>query len=138
MGAFQWRIQDFPQGGANSQNCYYFSHFCRKLHENERIWTPRGGRVPGAPPWIRQWIHTCDSPNYFDYNAIHNYANSARNSSRLKNRWCELTLTEYEAFKTHGWQPVNSSLFARVSTLVGECDTALNGFFYFSRSLCHM
>ena len=46
-------------GGANSQNCYYFSHFCRKLHENERIWTPRGGaRVPGAPPWIRQCIVT--------------------------------------------------------------------------------
>ena len=38
----------FP-GGANSQNCYYFSHFCRKLHENERIWTPGGARVPGAP-----------------------------------------------------------------------------------------
>ena len=49
----------FPRGGANSQNCYYFSHFCRKLHENERIWTPRGARVPGAPPWIRQWLrHT--------------------------------------------------------------------------------
>ena len=45
----------FPRGGANSQKCYYFSIFCRKLHENERIWTPRGGaRVPGAPPWIRQ------------------------------------------------------------------------------------
>ena len=57
----QWRIQDFPRGGgANSQNCYYFSHFCRKLHENERIWTPGGGggRVPGAPPWIRQ----CQGP----------------------------------------------------------------------------
>ena len=45
-----------PGGGANSQNCYHFSHFCRKLHENERIWTPKGGAcVPGAPPWIRQW-----------------------------------------------------------------------------------
>ena len=33
----QWRIQDFPQGGANSQKCYYSSIFCRKLHENERI-----------------------------------------------------------------------------------------------------
>ena len=44
-----------PGGGANSQKCYYFSIFCQKLHENERIWTPRGGaRVPGAPPWIRQ------------------------------------------------------------------------------------
>ena len=41
---YQWRFQDFPQGGsANSQNCYYFSNFCRKLHENERIRTPREG-----------------------------------------------------------------------------------------------
>ena len=39
-----------PGGGANSQNCYYFSHFYRKLHENERIWTPRGGRASLAPP----------------------------------------------------------------------------------------
>ena len=41
-----------PGGCANSQNCYYFSIFCQKVHENERIWTPRGGgaRVPGAPP----------------------------------------------------------------------------------------
>ena len=37
-----------PEGCANSQNCYYFSNFCRKLHENERIWT-QGARVPGAP-----------------------------------------------------------------------------------------
>ena len=37
-------------GGANSQKCYYFSIFCRKLHENERIWTPRGGRASLAPP----------------------------------------------------------------------------------------
>ena len=50
----QWRIQDFPRGGANSQKCYYFSIFCQKLHENERIWTPRGARIPGAPPWIHQ------------------------------------------------------------------------------------
>ena len=39
----------FPRGGANSQKCYYFSIFCRKLHENERIWTP-GGRASLAPP----------------------------------------------------------------------------------------
>ena len=37
---------------ANSQKCYYFSIFCRKLHENERIWT-NGGR-PLRSPWIRQ------------------------------------------------------------------------------------
>ena len=52
----QWRIQDFPQGCADSQKCYYFSNICWKLHENERIWTPRGARVPGSPPpWICQW-----------------------------------------------------------------------------------
>ena len=37
-------------GGANSQKCYYFSIFSRKLHENERIWTPRGGARPWRPP----------------------------------------------------------------------------------------
>ena len=40
----------FPRGGANSQKYYYFSIFCRKLHENERIWTPRGGARPWCPP----------------------------------------------------------------------------------------
>ena len=39
-----------PGGGANSQKCSYFLIFCRKLHENERIWTPRGGRASLAPP----------------------------------------------------------------------------------------
>ena len=38
-----------PGGCANSQNCYYFSNFCQKLHENERIWTPGGG-APLTPP----------------------------------------------------------------------------------------
>ena len=38
-----------PGGCANSQNCYYFSNFCQKLHENERIWTPGGAR-PWRPP----------------------------------------------------------------------------------------
>ena len=48
-----WAVADpgfSPGGGANSQNCYYFSHFCRKLHENERIWTPRGAARPWRPP----------------------------------------------------------------------------------------
>ena len=49
----------FPEGCANSQKSYYFSNFCRKLHENERIWTRGGGGgVPGAPPWIRQCFGT--------------------------------------------------------------------------------
>ena len=33
----------------NSKKCYYFAYFLPKLHENERIWIPRGACVPGAP-----------------------------------------------------------------------------------------
>ena len=40
-----------PGGCANSQNSYYF---WPKLHENERIQTPRGGAHPWDPPWIHQ------------------------------------------------------------------------------------
>ena len=49
----QWQIQDCPQGGAPTpKSAIIFQFFPRKLHENERIWTPVGGgaRVPGAPP----------------------------------------------------------------------------------------
>ena len=55
-----------PGGGAPTpKSANYFSIFCRKLHENERIWTPRGGVHPWRPPWIRQWylfklnVHPC-------------------------------------------------------------------------------
>ena len=46
----QWRIQVFlvGEGGANSQSGIILQTFCRKLHENERIWT-QGRRIPGAP-----------------------------------------------------------------------------------------
>ena len=43
----RWRIQDFPEGGANSQSG------CADLffgHENERIWTP-SGEGGGMRPW---------------------------------------------------------------------------------------
>ena len=33
----------FSRGGNNSQGGVIFSTFCRKLHENERIWTGGGG-----------------------------------------------------------------------------------------------
>ena len=43
-------MQDFPEGAPNLKVAvltYYFAIlFCPKLHENERIWTPRG--VSGA------------------------------------------------------------------------------------------
>ena len=50
---------------ANSQNCNYFSNFCRKLHENEKIWTP-GGHTSLAPP--------LGSANVLFYSAIHKAA----------------------------------------------------------------
>ena len=42
LGGEQWRIQDFPDVGANLL-------FSRKLHKNERIWTEIGGCIPSAP-----------------------------------------------------------------------------------------
>ena len=47
----QWRIQDFPQGGAPTpKSAIIFQFYPRKLHENERIWTPGGGARPWRPP----------------------------------------------------------------------------------------
>ena len=45
----QWRIQDFPQGGAPTPKIAIIFHiFTENCMENERIWTPGGG---GARPW---------------------------------------------------------------------------------------
>ena len=47
----QWRIQDFPEGGAwTLQGGREHAKFSRKLHEIERIWTPGGGVRPSRPP----------------------------------------------------------------------------------------
>ena len=51
----QWRIQDFPDGGAPTPErgapTYYLTNFSQKLHENEENLTPEGGaRVPAPPP----------------------------------------------------------------------------------------
>ena len=48
----EWRIQDFPEEGAPTPQgapTYDFAKFCQKLHETERIWPPRGVRLPCAP-----------------------------------------------------------------------------------------
>ena len=50
---YQWRIQDFPEGCANSQIEIILQFLCQKLHENERIWTPRG---------VRPWRPRLDPP----------------------------------------------------------------------------
>ena len=47
---YQWRIQDFPEGGVNPPGGREHAKFSRKLHEIERIWTPRGGVRPSRPP----------------------------------------------------------------------------------------
>ena len=46
----------FSPGGAPTPKVgVLIYYFCRKLHENERIWTPgRGARHLAPPPWIRQ------------------------------------------------------------------------------------
>ena len=53
--SIQWRIQDFPDGGAPTPEggapTYYLTNFSQKLHENEENLTQRGGaRVPAPPP----------------------------------------------------------------------------------------
>ena len=53
MYYYQWRIQDFPEGGREH------AKFSRKLHEIERIWTPRGGRASLTPPLDPPMITTC-------------------------------------------------------------------------------
>ena len=52
---YQWRIQDFPEGGAPTpKSAIILQIFCQKLHENERIWTPGrgGGRASLASPLL--------------------------------------------------------------------------------------
>ena len=50
----QWRIQDFPEEGAptpRGRQHTILPNFPKKLHEIERIWTPRGVTHPrGCPP----------------------------------------------------------------------------------------
>ena len=49
----------FSPGGAPTPKVGVLIYYCcRKLHENERIWTPGGGGArPWRPPlWIRQWV----------------------------------------------------------------------------------
>ena len=52
---WQWRIQDFPQGGAPTpKNAIIFQFFAENCMKMKEFGPPGGARVPGAPPWIRQ------------------------------------------------------------------------------------
>ena len=51
----QWRIQDFPQGGAPTpRSAIIFQFFAENCMKMKEFGPPGGARVPGAPPWIRQ------------------------------------------------------------------------------------
>ena len=83
----QWRIQDFPEGGAwTLQGGREHAKFSRKLHEIERIWTPRGGAcVPHAPPRSANALETGKFGNlrhFFSENE-----NASYTWSKSKN-WC--------------------------------------------------
>ena len=48
---FQWRIQDFPQGGAPTPKiAIIFQIFAKNCMKMKEFGPPGGGRVPGAPP----------------------------------------------------------------------------------------
>ena len=62
----QWRIQDFPEGGAwTLQGGREHAKFSRKLHEIERIWTPRGGRASLTPPLDPPMVSTWNYGQFF-------------------------------------------------------------------------
>ena len=51
----QWRIQDFPQGGAPTpKSAIIFQFFAENCMKMKEFGPPGGARVPGTPPWIRQ------------------------------------------------------------------------------------
>ena len=62
----QWRIQDFPQGGAPTPKIaiifQIFAKNCMKMKE----FGPPGGR-PWRPPWIRQWYGILIDPITLSY-----------------------------------------------------------------------
>ena len=56
----------FPRGMRQlPKSAIIFQFFPRKLHENGRTWTPRGARVPGAPPLrsANEKFNMSSSPN---------------------------------------------------------------------------
>ena len=47
----QWRIQDFPQGGApTAKSAIIFQIFAKNCMKMKEFGPPGGARVPGAPP----------------------------------------------------------------------------------------
>ena len=75
----------FSRGGcANSQIGIILQFFCRKLHENERIWTPGGEEVPGAP--LRSANTYLLSVQIFD--SLELYLKNAEKFAKKKMEYC--------------------------------------------------
>ena len=52
----QWRIQDFPQGGAQTPKiAIIFQIFAENCIKMKEFGPPGEGARPWRPPWIRQW-----------------------------------------------------------------------------------
>ena len=55
---YQWRIQDFPQGGRQLPKLLLFFTFLPKTAWKWKNLDPQGGGArPWRPPWIRQCLH---------------------------------------------------------------------------------
>ena len=106
----------FPRGGANSQKCYYFSIFCRKLHENERIWTPRGGggRASLAPPLDPPM------PIYKSTNHRHCHRGKVREADTCTTPGVRMSLLISYRLHTQNWM-----LYLSVFVLGAPCDKSL-------------
>ena len=65
-------------------------NFCRNLHENERIWTERGARVPGAP--LNQPLGAKHSGAYVSPSKDFSWLFKGKNWPHTINIW---TLSEY-------------------------------------------
>ena len=49
VNSLQWRIQDFPRGGAPTPKIAIIFHIFAENCMKMKKFGPRGGRVPGAP-----------------------------------------------------------------------------------------
>ena len=71
-------------------------NFCPKLHENERIWTERGGAGASlARPWIRHWV-----PNTREFMFPHQ--RTSRDYPREKTDHIQLTFKLFQNILING------------------------------------
>ena len=67
---YQWRIQDFPKGVCQLQKLLLYFKFLPKTAWKWKNLDPRGVHIPGAPPWIHQWLFKYKLPNKSSHKAL--------------------------------------------------------------------